>query len=543
MNIYQFIKQIQQPRQFTFGEAKTPNVVSSGILLSHINGFDHPHNTLSFDGGPSPDNPPSPSFSASLTPHSGLVATPKYTFLTDINSDRERELEENRPLCSAANSLLSTNLESNLGDNQSTDINVSICLFRKNKHKIITDIGNDDLQYPMRTNEQTLELEYLSYYMDNKNDNQFLYETPNVVSPRIPQSSYETPNVVSPRIPQSSYETPNVVSPGIPHFGFPSFTYQLDNYRVQEEDDEDVDPFKEACIEHIMKLFSMEHIKHSRHKNNKHHTQKHNTKRNYPNTNSIDFGYHGMIRHENSVFVFFDMSVIELSFLTSPTHYETHSAVWAVVDEIVRKHSVFHIPIDPTIVDLFDKNPMLWNISHEGTTLSFPRAMYSVVPSGFDNRHIDADDIDALYENVETPDYKTATYTTTRKSKPSIISAPILPFAHSDLFAERFLFTDKPIPSVNSIPHFENGLPTYKRFVVFIYNPKFLFSEKFKSHRKWINDYPQNFVENMDEEDDETIESYRSIPCICFSQKLQHHKPVEIWGVIHDDLFSEIATA
>ena len=32
---------------------------------------------LSFDGKPSPDNPPSPSFSASLTPHSGLVATPK----------------------------------------------------------------------------------------------------------------------------------------------------------------------------------------------------------------------------------------------------------------------------------------------------------------------------------------------------------------------------------------------------------------------------------------------------------------------------------
>jgi hypothetical protein len=343
------------------------------------------------------------------------------------------------------------------------------------------------------------------------------------------------------------------------HFGFPSFTYQLDDYRMLDDQDEDVDPFKEACIEHILNLFSMEQIKHSRKtKKDKH--------------NAIDFGYHGMIRHEDTVYVFFNMSAIEQSFQTSPAHYETHPVVWAVVDEIVRKQSVFHIPINPSIVDLFTKNPMLWNITHEGTSLSFPRAMYNVVPSGLrqvqsealvkqrtkdlkdypekiylrriiDNHHIDADDIEELYENVEMPDYKTATYTTTRKSKPSNIIAPILPFAHSDLFAERFLFTDKSIPSHNSIPHFENGLPKYKRFVVFIYNPKFLFSKKFKSHHKWINDYPQNFVENMDEEDDETVESYRQIPCICFSQKLKHHKPIELWGVIHDDLFSEIATA
>lgn len=398
---------------------------------------------------------------------------PKYTFLTDINRTGNS--------CSPTNSLLSTNLESNLGDSQTTDIRVSICLFRKNIHTVLRQV--EDLQNPKK---QPLDLEYLSYYMDKKPDN---------------------------------------------HFGFPSFMYLLDDYRMLDDQDEDVDPFKEGCIEHILNLFSMEQIKHSRHPKN---TDKYN---------AIDFGYHGMIRHEDTVYVFFNMSAIEQSFQTSPAHYETHTATWVVVDEIVRKQSVFHIPIDPTIVDLFTKNPMLWNINHEGTSLSFPRAMYSVVPSGFGNRHIDADDIDALYENVEMPDYKTATYKSTKKSKPSIIAAPILPFAHSDLFAERFLFTDKPIPSHNSIPHFENGLPTYKRFVVFIYNPKFIFSKKFKSHHKWINDYPQNFVENMDEEDDETIESYRSIPCICFSQKLKHHKPVEIWGVIHDDLFAEIATA
>jgi hypothetical protein len=406
---------------------------------------------------------------------------PKYTFLTDINRTGYS--------CSPTNSLLSTNLESNLGDSQKTDIRVSICLFRKNIHTVLREV--EDLQNPKK---QSVDLEYLSYYMDKKDGNN--------------------------------------------HFGFPSFMYLLDDYRMLDDQDEDVDTFKEACIEHILNLFSMEQIKHSRKTKNKdknnHRTQSYN---------AIDFGYHGMIRHDDDVYVFFNMSAIEQSFQTSPTHYESHPAVWAVVDEIVRKQSVFHIPINPSIVDLFTKNPMLWNITHEGTSISFPRAMYNVVPSGLDNRHIDAEDIDELYENVETPDYKTATYTTTRKSKPSNIIAPILPFAHSDLFAERFLFTDKPIPSHNTIPHFDNGLPKYKRFVVFIYNPKFLFSKKFKSHRKWINDYPQNFVENMDEDDDETVESYRQIPCICFSQKLKHHKPVELWGVIHDDLFAEIATA
>ena len=445
-----------------------PEMQNEETNQTHINGFDHMHNI-----------------------------TPKYTFLTDINRDIESNPEENRPLCSHANSLLSTNLESNLGDNQSTEINVSICLFRKNKHRIITNIYNDDLRYPMRTNERTLELEYLSYYMDKKTDNQF---------------------------------------------GFPSFTYQLDDYRVQEEDDEDVDPFKEACIEHIMKLFSMEHVKRS---------QKHHKQFTYETTNvvstvtlqsthhTVDFGYHGMIRHEQIVYVFFDMNTIEQYFRTSPTHYEKQPCVWAVVDEIVRKHSVFSIPVHPSIVELFMENPMLWNISYEGTTLSFPRAMYGVVPSAFERGHIHADDIDELYESIETPDYKTATYKTRHPTKSNIV-APLLPFAHSDLFAERFLFTDNPIPIHSHIPHFENGLPKYKRFVVFIYNPKFIFSKKFKSHRQWINEYPQNFVENMDEEDDDQIEEYRKIPCICFSQKLKHHKPVEIWGVIHHDLFYEI---
>jgi hypothetical protein len=281
---------------------------------------------------------------------------------------------------------------------------------------------------------------------------------------------------------------------------------------------------------------------------NKHHTKSHKKDKHHKQptkSTSVDFGYHGMIRHEGTVYVFFDMNAIEQSFRTSPTHYETHPCLWAVVDEIVRKKTIFRVPVATQITDLFMKNPMLWNISHGGVSLSFPRAMYSVVPSIVDDRNIHADDIDELYENVDRPDYKTAVYSSSPSSstKKSKLSAPILPFAYSDMFAERYLFTDNPIPShSHTIPHFKNGLPKYKRFVVFMYNPKFIFSQKFKSHRKWIHEYPQNFVENMDPEDDDAMEENRHIPCICFSQKLKHHKPVEIWGVIHDDLFDEITT-
>ena len=497
MNVYQFIHHLKHALQKAQSTYETPNVVSSGIPQST---YETP-NVVS--QGIAQSTYETPNVVSQGIVHMSFPS--KYTYLTDIKTDSGVEP------CACNNSLLSMNLESNLGveDHRTKDagIHVSICLFRKNQHTVMTDILTPNIETEEEETdrkEHPVVLEYLSYYME-----------------------LDTPEHHEKR------------------FAFPSFTYHLDDYRVnQEEDDEDVDPFKEACIEHLLKLFSMEQKPYR----NKHHTKSHKKDKHHkqPPTKptSVDFGYHGMIRHEDTVYAFFDMNAIEQSFRISPTHYETHPCLWAVVDEIVRKKTIFHIPVATEITELFMKNPMLWNISHGGVSLLFPRAMYSVVPSIVDDRHIHADDIDDLYENVDRPDYKTAVYSSSPSSstKKSKLPAPILPFAYSDMFAERYLFTDKPIPvSSHTAHHFKNGLPKYKRFVVFMYNPKFIFSQKFKSHRKWIDQYPQNFVENMDPEDDDAMEENRHIPCICFSQKLKHHKPVEIWGVIHDDLFDEIS--
>ena len=591
MNVYQFIHYLKEAQnktrngysihrdsmplsgrleQFTY---ETPNVVSTGIpktVSSLVRTPERRFNEvdsvgvrgLSGDGLLSKDN-----VNPNDVAHDIYISfLPKYTYLTDTPAMNLIHPTSTLPsmspsvvltnsgseLCSSNKSLLSMNLESNLGDYQSgldsgkkdPDINVSICLFRKNQHTVITDIISPTIE---KTEED---------------EEEFTYETPNVVSTGIPQTDHKEHPVVLEYL--SYYMELDTPDPHEKKFTFPSFTYHLDDYRIHEEDDEDVDPFKEACIEHLLKLFSMEQkrsritykdksspviprtptLSTSLERRSGVLTNKHHTKSRTMKPTSVDFGYHGMIRHENTIYAFFDMNAIEQSFRTSPAHYETQPCVWAVVDEIVRKKTIFHIPVATQITELFMKNPMLWNISHGGVSLSFPRAMYSVVPSIVDDRHMTADDIDELYENVDRPDYKTALYSSSPSSstKKSKIAAPILPFAYSDMFAERYLFTDNPIPShSHTIPHFKNGLPTYKRFVVFMYNPKFIFSQKFKSHRQWIDEYPQNFVENMDPEDDDAMEENRNIPCICFSQKLKHHKPVEIWGVIHDDLFDEIS--
>lgn len=397
--------------------------------------------------------------------------------------------------------LLSLNLESSLGNfiaekRNPNNIRVSLCLYRENEHRIFT---NDEKT-------QSVNMEYLSYYMELSDRNTLHEQTPN----------------------------------GNKMFGFPSFTYNLNDYDVQEDGAEEADPFKEVCIDKIIELFSMEQIPRTSKKKSKRHKQ-------YDDIN-VNFGYRGMVTHDNTLFVFFNMNTIEQFFRVSKSHFDKHPCIWAVVDEIIKTQCIFSIKIDTQIIELFMANPILWNISHEGKPIAFPRAMYSVVPSIDHNNNKDKTPRDKKeieltlepeYETVETPDYKTSAYSLS-PSKKSRVSIPLLPFAYSDLFAERFLFTTKPIPS-ESAPYLENGLPGYKRYVVFVYHPKFIFSQKYKSHRKWLNDYPQNFVENMDPDDDDQVEEYRSIPCICFSQKLKHHSVTEFWGVIHDDLFAEVS--
>jgi hypothetical protein len=293
-------------------------------------------------------------------------------------------------------------------------------------------------------------------------------------------------------------------------FSFPSFMYD-EKHSYNDEDNESMDVFKEECIQKIIRLFAMEQ-KPSR------------PKRRGP----VQFGYKGILYHDNVVFAFFDMKQIEKYF--KRTHRKensemSHPHAWAVVDEILNKGDIFSIKIDERIRSLFTEHPVVWDITHDGERVTYPIVMYPVIENETNSEHYD-------YENATYPSKK-------RAVKKDLDSMELLPYEYSDIFGERYLFTFRPIPSKH-VPHLENGLPAYKRVVCFMYNPQFIFSEKIEGHKQWIHKYPENFVENIDIHDEDLIMSYHKIPCICFTQKLLHHHATHFCGCIYYDLFEEI---
>jgi hypothetical protein len=290
---------------------------------------------------------------------------------------------------------------------------------------------------------------------------------------------------------------------------FPSFMYDAKHDGYGEDG---ADVFKEECIRQIMHLFEMEHR---------------------PSKTGVQFGYKGILYHENVVFAFFDMNQIERFF--KRTHEITKPHVWAVVDEIINKCEIFSIKIDERICSLFKEHPVVWDITHDDESLTYPVVMYPLSEATVKS--------EAKSESESEYEYENETYST-KKNHPSkrdigLETLELLPYSYSDIFGERYLFTFKPIPT-KDVPHFKNGLPAYKRVVCFMYNPQFIFSEKIEEHKQWINKYPNNFVENIDTEDEELIMSYHKIPSICFTQKLAHHHAMRCCGCIYSDLFDEI---
>ena len=300
----------------------------------------------------------------------------------------------------------------------------------------------------------------------------------------------------------SYYMVPN----GSTQLSFPSFMYDV---KPDEEDNEDgVDVFKEECIRQILHLFAMEQR---------------------PSKTQVQFGYKGILYYQNVVFAFFDMNQIERFF--KRTHEISKPHVWAVVDEILNKGEIFSIKIDERICSLFKEHSVVWDITHDGESLTYPVVMYPLSEAKSES------------ESESEYEYENETYSIKKKhpSKQDIglETLELLPYSYSDIFGERYLFTFRPIPNKN-VPHFDNGLPAYKRVVCFMYNPQFIFSEKINDHKQWIDKYPDNFVENIDTDDEQLIMSYHKIPCICFTQKLAHHHAMHFCGCIYSDLFDEI---
>ena len=286
-------------------------------------------------------------------------------------------------------------------------------------------------------------------------------------------------------------------------FSFPSFKYDIETHN--RDNQEGIDVFKEECIRQIMHLFAF--------------SQK-------PAKKRVQFGYKGIVHHENVVYAFFDMNQIETFFKHTRKLSSLH--VWAVVDEILNKGNIFSIKIDEAICSLFKKHPVVWDITHDGETFTYPVVLYPLCETKNETK---SESESEIYE------YDNETYSSTKSVGKHHIE--LLPYSYSDIFGERYLFTFRPIPN-KEVPRLDNGLPAYKRVVCFMHNPQFIFSEKIESHKQWIDKYPENFVENIDLDDEDLIMSYHKIPCICFTQKMLHHHAMEFYGCIYSDLFEEI---
>ena len=305
-------------------------------------------------------------------------------------------------------------------------------------------------------------------------------------------------------------------------FTFPAFEYDMQS----QYDDPDIDGFKEECIRQIVRVFSMEQTA-------------------LKNIHRIQFGYKGIVYHDTVVFAFFDMNKIEQYFRRTTNranmgdNFQTKEPhVWAVVDEILQKGAIFSTTIDSRIISLFKQHPIVWDIKHDGQRITYPSVVYPVsIPDNTEDD--DKKDDDDKIEDETNIEYVTDTYDSHHPTKTPIAGLQLLPYTYADIFADRYLFTFRPIPQ-NPIPRFNNGHVAYKRYVCFMYNPQTILSETIESHKPFIHKYPENFVENIDMSDENIAEGYSKIPCICFTQKIRHHRDTMFCGCLYPDLFDEV---
>ena len=294
-------------------------------------------------------------------------------------------------------------------------------------------------------------------------------------------------------------------------YTFPSFIYKYSRTETDDEDDTNNDLLKTACIDQILHVRSLNQTNMSSEKM----------------PMDVDLGYKGFYSKGKNIYAFFDSNKIERYFQVSsedrpntntPTVSPQH--VWAIADEIVNKQSVLGIPIENRIVRLFRNNPILWNVQYFGNNIVYPRQFYALISS----------DIHTLSEM----DYITETYPS--EGKTILHMSMALPYAYSDIFSERYLFTKYPLPEKNK------QTQMYKRYACFLYNPRYIFDETYEKHIDCIKKYPNNAIENikMEIEDENLAERNRVIPSIGFVDKLKHHHRLEIWGFIQPDFFAEI---
>lgn len=126
--------------------------------------------------------------------------------------------------------------------------------------------------------------------------------------------------------------------------------------------------------------------------------------------------YLGFIENEGIIFIFFDLTNIDTTTLEEGK-YDT-----GIIDEIINKKKINNIPIDLTIVQLFESSPLLTHMYRsQGIELPYPKLVF-------------------LCENSDNGEYKNAYYVGSQKTI-SIVN----PKVEHVVFGYVYLFSSEPL--------------------------------------------------------------------------------------------------
>jgi len=295
-------------------------------------------------------------------------------------------------------------------------------------------------------------------------------------------------------------------------YTFPSFVYSCDKYSYDDDDsdsDDDGDgDLKLACLEKILDVRSLQ--------------------QDLATNGRSTLGYKGLVSSPigktSIAFAVFDADELEKTFSKSSTQ-SSRRCTWVILDEILRRKSVHRTPIDPVITEMFEKNPVLQKLRHNGHVVDPPRQLYLVV--------VDPD--------AEEP------YTTHTRGKRNAIME--LSHRFADRFDNRFLLTEQPL-DLRSSGQRPSGLqpsenPEWRRYAAFIDKPVYVFDRETATpskqalYRDLINKYSHKW-EEIESTDDDGSPEHQNVPCISLSDRIGSHPLADAWGFAHRKQFVEI---
>ena len=277
-------------------------------------------------------------------------------------------------------------------------------------------------------------------------------------------------------------------------YSFPSFLHS----REWTEDEAD-EMLKTECVEKILEFHPPSDLAKSSAS---------------ASTSPHSIGYKGWIVDDDRGFVFFDADEWEKTFPPARIPPSRRRHVWAIADEIVRKRQIFHTPVDPSITQLFDRHPEIWNIRYytstplQRKTLDPPRQMYS----------------------VSIPPRNADPVPQTECVSGSSSGRMALPYPYSHAFADRHLFTETPLSGLpdESRPRRYAGFP---HLLSHVFDARDSTPPSFETSPVFSDDFA---------EDDDRTEFHRKLPAISFTDRFGRPETYTVYGFLRPEMVSEI---